>query len=69
MAYAFMYMPLLREEAMSQEITMLHRCCACHRERDLVPHDCGSVKYVQDLPKGQKKPQMLAMQLQAPFSA
>eukprot|EP00971_Amphidinium_carterae_P088779 1756907-Amphidinium_carterae.1 len=36
MAYAFMYMPLLREEAMSQEITILHRCCACHRERDLV---------------------------------
>eukprot|EP00971_Amphidinium_carterae_P315168 6264364-Amphidinium_carterae.1 len=31
-----MYFPLTREVAMGQEIMMLHRCCACHRERDLV---------------------------------
>eukprot|EP00971_Amphidinium_carterae_P113292 2244462-Amphidinium_carterae.1 len=36
MSYAFMYMPLTREEAMAQEVQMLFRCCACHREEGLV---------------------------------
>eukprot|EP00971_Amphidinium_carterae_P118274 2343131-Amphidinium_carterae.1 len=36
MSYAFMYMPLSRDEAMSQEITMTYRCCACPYEEGLV---------------------------------
>eukprot|EP00971_Amphidinium_carterae_P224137 4447575-Amphidinium_carterae.1 len=36
MSYAFMYMPLTRDEAMAQEIQMIHRCCACHRDEGLV---------------------------------
>eukprot|EP00971_Amphidinium_carterae_P062465 1236195-Amphidinium_carterae.1 len=29
MSYAFMYMPLTRDEAMAQEIQLTDRCCAC----------------------------------------
>eukprot|EP00971_Amphidinium_carterae_P350182 6491422-Amphidinium_carterae.1 len=36
MSYAFMYMPLTRDEAMAQKIQLLERCCACHREDGLV---------------------------------
>eukprot|EP00971_Amphidinium_carterae_P033912 667540-Amphidinium_carterae.1 len=36
MEFALMYFPLTREVAMGQEIMMIHRCCACHRQHDLV---------------------------------
>eukprot|EP00971_Amphidinium_carterae_P249169 4946009-Amphidinium_carterae.1 len=39
MGLTLMYFPLTRDEAMGQEIMMVHRCCACHREYDLV--DCA----------------------------
>eukprot|EP00971_Amphidinium_carterae_P133493 2644110-Amphidinium_carterae.1 len=34
--YAFMYLPLSREEATRQEVTMTYRCCACPCEDNLV---------------------------------
>eukprot|EP00971_Amphidinium_carterae_P089455 1770519-Amphidinium_carterae.1 len=31
MAFALMYVPLTKKEALGQAIMLIHRCCACHR--------------------------------------